>query len=107
MTPDISQWRSPDKYDYIEQLVSPELAWEWLRRNKSYQRDYADVLDAADDPQPLIQKAQQRWGLRFPHPAFPRCKTSRAILVARGGHGRRHTRRGACHPATRRRRTVH
>ena len=51
MTPDISQWRSPDKYDYIEQLVSPELAWEWLRRNMSYQRDYADVLDAADDPE--------------------------------------------------------
>jgi hypothetical protein len=40
MTPDISHWRSSERYEYVEDLVSPELAWEWLRRNEDYQRDF-------------------------------------------------------------------
>ena len=61
MTPDVSQWRSTERYDYVEQLMSPELAWEWLRRNQTYQRDYADVVETAGASQPLNEAAQQRW----------------------------------------------
>ena len=42
MGPDTSRWRSSDTYDYLDQLVAPDLAWECLRRNAVYQRDFAE-----------------------------------------------------------------
>ncbi len=66
MTPDISHWRSSEHYDYVEDLVSPELAWEWLRRNEDYQRDFeaAQVEPNADTA--ATEATRSRWGLRFP-----------------------------------------
>ena len=59
-------WRSPAAYAYLDELNPAGLAWEFLRRNPDYQRDYrAAALDAAGQPEfpePLILQ----WGLRFP-----------------------------------------
>ncbi|MER9291522.1 DUF6499 domain-containing protein [Mesorhizobium sp. M0510] len=43
MRPDTSLWRSSSTYDYLDDLVAADLAWEWLRRNPDYQRDYAEA----------------------------------------------------------------
>ena len=95
MTPDVSQWRSTERYDYVEQLVSPELAWEWLRRNEAYQRDYADVLETVGASRPLNETAQQRWGLRFPGSPITGRQKGRAVLDPEGRYRRRHPDRDA------------
>jgi hypothetical protein len=63
--PPVPDWRSAAAYAYLDELNPAELAWEFLRRNPDYQRDYrAAALDAAGQPEfpePLILQ----WGLRF------------------------------------------
>ena len=63
--PPVPDWRSAAAYAYLNELNPAELAWEFLRRNPDYQRDYRTVAGEnggrADFPEPLIL----RWGLRF------------------------------------------
>lgn len=106
MTPDVSRWRSTEQYDYIEDLVSPELAWEWLRRNEAYQRDYVEIINTTDPPETLIATTQQRWGLRFPHPADAGRQAGRDLLDAEGRYRRRHPDRRAGRPPIRHRRSA-
>ena len=94
MTPDTSRWRSSETYDYLDELDSPDLAWEWLRRNAEYQKDYAE----ADSPS-LKSKLQKRWGLQFFRPAVAECWQGSGVLGRRGGHERRTTHARARHPA--------
>ncbi len=60
----IEDWRSPNAYDYLRDLSSPNLAWEFLRRNPEYRADYANpqfraALEAGSTG------PERRWGLRF------------------------------------------
>lgn len=66
MTPDASGWRSSARYERVEGLTPSDLAWEWLRRNESYDRDFQTLADANIASDPLTDKIRQRWGLRFP-----------------------------------------
>ncbi|WP_373456241.1 transcriptional regulator domain-containing protein [Rhizobium sp. L1K21] len=61
---DHSNWRHSKAYDYVEQLDPAQLAWEFLRRNPDYQKDYDKIPEqkretASDD-------LSEQWGLRFP-----------------------------------------
>ena len=38
--PSIADWRSAAAYTYLNDLTPAELAWEFLRRNPDYQREY-------------------------------------------------------------------
>jgi hypothetical protein len=64
--PPVLDWRSAAAYAYLNDLNPAELAWEFLRRNPDYQRDYravaSDAAGLAQFPEQLIL----RWGLRFP-----------------------------------------
>ena len=64
--PPVSDWRSAAAYTYLNDLNPAEFAWEFLRRNPEYQRDYrvaaADGVDEAEFLEALLLK----WGLRFP-----------------------------------------
>ena len=64
--PPVLDWRSPTAYAYLDNLNPAELAWEFLRRNSDYQRDYraiaSDGAGEADFPEQVIL----RWGLPFP-----------------------------------------
>ena len=64
--PRVPDWRSAAAYAYLNDLNPAELAWEFLRRNPDYQRDYRaaanDGAGQAEFPEPLIL----RWGLPFP-----------------------------------------
>ncbi|MGJ8530805.1 MAG: transcriptional regulator domain-containing protein [Alphaproteobacteria bacterium] len=89
MSLDPSHWRSASEYEYSESLTAPDLAWEWLRRNADYQRDYADAKRNKKDPQDLTRLVRQSWGLRFPDQSAAGCFASRGLLAAgdRPRHG--------------------
>ncbi|WP_234908871.1 transcriptional regulator domain-containing protein [Rhizobium rhizogenes] len=90
MTPDISRWRSSETYEHLDALDSPDLAWEWLRRNSEYQRDYTQ----ADNPS-LKRELHRKWGLQFFRPAVAECWRGSRGLVGGGGHQRRAARTDA------------
>lgn len=92
MSLDPSHWRSASEYAYAETLSAPDLAWEWLRRNVDYQRDYASADRKKEDPHELTRIVRQSWGLRFPGSAASKCPTSRHLLAAgdRSRHCRPH-----------------
>jgi hypothetical protein len=93
MRPDTSQWRSSSTYNYLDDLVAADLAWEWLRRNADYQSDYAGAERTDADRERLTNMVRMRWGLRFPcHPNF-QCDRDCGVLGAgsRSGHSNAHT----------------
>lgn len=83
MGPDTSRWRSSDTYDYLDHLVAPDLAWECLRRNAVYQRDFAESARSPDATGHLAATIQRRWGLRFRDRSHARCDRRHCILGAR------------------------
>ena len=58
--PKHSDWRSAAAYDYVNDLDPAELAWEFLRRNPDYQREYRKVLRLGGE-----EALAEQWGLRF------------------------------------------
>lgn len=81
MTPDTSRWRSSPDYDYVDDLSAPDLAWEWLRRNDSYQQDFAQL---ASLPAELAttREGLGKWGLQFFRFAVADGSADRHLLVA-------------------------
>ena len=49
MPSDPTGWLSSAGYDYVHDLTASDLAWEWLRRNKNYAKDYAALVRAGAD----------------------------------------------------------
>lgn len=79
--PEGTDWRQDAHYDYIEQLDAGDLAWEFLRRNADYKRDYQRA------PKRVRNRAAdaltRRWGLRFPDSPKPHGQEDRCLLDAR------------------------
>lgn len=90
MMPDASRWRSSEIYDLVEELTASDLAWEWLRRNEAYDRDFTALASRDIDPHALTDRIRQRWGLRFPDRSFARSSRSPRLLASRRRHQRRH-----------------
>ena len=59
------EWRSEAAYAYLSDLKPAELAWEFLRRNPNYERDYQTAADASADQAELSESLIAQWGLRF------------------------------------------
>ncbi|WP_374575982.1 transcriptional regulator domain-containing protein [Phenylobacterium sp.] len=85
MRPDPSQWRTPDAYAYLDDLIASDLAWECLRRNADYQADFQASAHRGADA-----ALSARWGLRFPGRSVPLSFRRGGVLVAgrRSGHCR-------------------
>jgi len=64
MKPDSTEWRSSQAYDFIGNVTPDGLAWEFLRRNPAYQREFADMQNPGPNS-PLPTTLQTQWGLRF------------------------------------------
>ncbi|WIW50312.1 DUF6499 domain-containing protein (plasmid) [Bradyrhizobium sp. 62B] len=56
-------WRSPDSYDYLKNADPTEIAWEFLRRNPEYQRDYQAMI--AKTPTGVTEEFRRKWGICF------------------------------------------
>jgi len=69
MIPNLSQWSTTSIYTYVERLSVAGIAWEWLRRNSGYQRDYAAIHHLDSDIMP--ERLAAKWGLQFPYPSRP------------------------------------
>lgn len=69
MTPDTTEWRLSTPYDYMDYADVDGLAWECLRRNLQYQRDYAQSTKGPLTVDNETEAMGSRWGLRFPRPA--------------------------------------
>lgn len=61
-TPD---WRLSSTADALNQLDRAGLAWEFLRRNPGYRKDYRRIDHDAADADGTATAAGERWGLCF------------------------------------------
>ena len=86
MMPDASHWRMSACYDHVEKLTASGLAWEWLRRNETYNQDF-EALSAKDaDRVMLTEKIRQRWRLRFRGRSVSRSTDAFSLLVTARRH---------------------
>ena len=107
-----TDWRDDDEYDHFDNLGISGLAWECLRRNLHYRKDYNLMREGGSAP--------ADWGLRFPCRSKTQCAQRTNLLApirsACGGPTHRrsaghrldriHTPRKHCGPQDRRRGTV-
>jgi hypothetical protein len=57
-------WRSPESYTSLQSADVTAIAWECLRRNTDYQRDYEAIV-AAGRLADVAAEFRRRWGLCF------------------------------------------
>ena len=62
--PSAPDWRSASAYAHAYELDLREFAWEYLRRNSGYQRDYHAAIRRTERRH--IDTSVLRWGLPFP-----------------------------------------
>lgn len=58
-------WRSEAAYDYIDQLTTSDLAWEFLRRNPDYRIAYQALLSSGRLSDETATSFAEQWGLYF------------------------------------------
>jgi hypothetical protein len=71
-------WQNPRLYEHTRALSRAEWAWEFLRRNCDYARDWASIQDHVallnkENEKPILQMVagddqMRRWGLIFRRP---------------------------------------
>lgn len=58
-------WRSPAAYRFAKSIPAAGFAWEYLRRDDEYHREF-QAITASSKPDPeRLEAFAQRWGLRF------------------------------------------
>lgn len=60
----VVDWRSDKAYTNFEKADAADIAWEWLRRDGEYQRDY-EALTSDQRSGGLPDSLRQKWGLSF------------------------------------------
>jgi hypothetical protein len=62
-----TDWRSPAAYAHAKSISAAGFAWEYLRRDEDYRRDFHRVrrLSRLDSGAPTA--FSERWGLLFPY----------------------------------------
>ncbi len=59
-------WRAPAAYRHTKNLPAAGFAWEYLRRNDEYRRDFQTIAQARRPGVRQLERFAQRWGMRFP-----------------------------------------
>nr|WP_082081430.1 DUF6499 domain-containing protein [Bradyrhizobium sp. LTSP857] len=57
-------WRSPESYKRVRDAETTAIAWEYLRRNPDYRRDYEEMVKAGRVHN-VTAGFRRRWGLCF------------------------------------------
>ncbi len=78
-------WRSASDVDILDRLDRAGFAWEFLRRNPRYRKEYSQIRKGATRATLVAEAVGRRWGLSF-------------RLRSQAGDGRRsgHLATGAC-----------
>lgn len=66
-------WRLPAAYEYTKIIPAAGFAWDYLRRDENYHRDFTRIRHVGKPPARSLTIFSQRWGLRFP--TRPECPT--------------------------------
>ncbi|WP_206340803.1 transcriptional regulator domain-containing protein [Marinicauda algicola] len=65
-------WRSPAAYEHASTIPAAGFAWEYLRRDGDYHRDFEQINRRKTPRASTLTAFSERWGLRFPaRPAAP------------------------------------
>ena len=91
--PSIPDWRSTAAYAYLNELDPAQLAWEFLRRNPAYKRDYRTAIRRL--ARGHTDAFSSRWGLRFPFRSAAASRRCSAGLASAGRSRCRSSRAGA------------
>lgn len=59
-------WRAPASYGHAKAIPPAGFAWEYLRRDEDYQRDFQTIASVKEPGTAQLETFSQRWGLRFP-----------------------------------------
>lgn len=59
-------WRAPASYGHAKAIPPAGFAWEYLRRDEDYQRDFQTIASVKELGADQLENFSQRWGLRFP-----------------------------------------
>ncbi|MGO4712196.1 transcriptional regulator domain-containing protein [Bradyrhizobium sp. 2TAF24] len=59
-------WRSPAAYQHAETIPAAGFAWEYLRRDDNYHRDFQKIGRLGNPSARSLAAFSKRWGLRFP-----------------------------------------
>ncbi|MCP1750288.1 transcriptional regulator domain-containing protein [Bradyrhizobium elkanii] len=57
-------WRSPDSFKNLENAEITHIAWEALRMNVDYQRDYETTIANSPDGG-VTEEFRRKWGICF------------------------------------------
>lgn len=57
-------WRTPDSYKSLQEADITDIAWECLRRNVDYQRDYQAMIANGRDAE-VAPEFRRKWGICF------------------------------------------
>jgi hypothetical protein len=58
-------WRLPAAYQYTERIHAAGFAWEYLRRDDDYHRDFQRIVTIEGPAAQRLEEFSRRWGLRF------------------------------------------
>jgi hypothetical protein len=59
-------WRSAAAYQHAKVIPAAGFAWEYLRRDDDYHRDFDRLNRRKSSTATTLDAFSQRWGLRFP-----------------------------------------
>jgi len=82
-------WRRPDTYENLRDLDAAGLAFEFLRRNRDYQRTLRALRDTGTPFSQDLATALRPWGLSFPGRSHPFSARASRLLVPLGNSRRR------------------
>jgi hypothetical protein len=60
----VADWRSRQDYANFEKAETADVAWEWLRRDNEYEREF-EGLTAAARSSGMSHQFRKKWGLSF------------------------------------------
>ncbi len=64
-------WRSSAAYEHAETIPAAGFAWEYLRRDADYHRDFDQINRMKAPRKAKLAAFAERWGLRFPTRSGP------------------------------------
>ncbi len=78
-----SDWRSPAAYGHAQSIPAAGFAWEYLRRDDEYRRDFHRLNRKSRHDTDAQTAFSNRWGLRFRNRPGATCRSRCALLDAR------------------------
>lgn len=58
-------WRSPAAYQFAKSIPAAGFAWEYLRRDDEYRREFQAITTSRKPDPERLEAFARRWGLRF------------------------------------------